>query len=238
MCTVHEWTIIDMDQKSTPSLANRFFSSFFSVLALKLISWTGHMIWWHPVIIFDCRWYLKIMVLIYLQGWTAVRIKDNVAVDLTEVRLGHTVGSARRPSDLRFIMAWVRMSERLQVQLIPSNLGNWRTDGVFWDKKGTIHCHTKHSINATHICAQVSALPHIVPACCTILTYVHNYVNVVTVDYLLSCLVKLVKIYSLYAFFQYYQLFWYWWIKDYHYTHTSSATAVTVDCDKAKARNK
>jgi len=51
------------------------------------------------------------MVLIYLQGWTAVRIKDNVAVDLTEVRLGHTVGSARRPSDLRFIMAWVRMSE-------------------------------------------------------------------------------------------------------------------------------
>ena len=36
----------------------------------------------------------------------------------------------------------------------------------------------------------------IVPVCCTILTYVHNYVNIVTVDYLLSCLVKLVKIYS------------------------------------------
>jgi len=50
----------------------------------------------------------------------------------------------------------------------------------------------------------------IVPVCCTILTYVHNYVSIVTVDYLLSCLVKLVKIYS---FFQYYQLFWYWWIK-------------------------
>ena len=44
----------------------------------------------------------------------------------------------------------------------------------------------------------------IVPVCCTILTYVHNYVTIVTVDYLLSCLVKLVKIYS---FFQYYQLF-------------------------------
>ena len=44
----------------------------------------------------------------------------------------------------------------------------------------------------------------IVPVCCTILTYVHNYVNIVTVDYLLSCLVKLVKIYS-YSFFQYYQ---------------------------------
>ena len=44
----------------------------------------------------------------------------------------------------------------------------------------------------------------IVPVCCTILTCVHNYVNIVTVDYLLSCLVKLVKIYS---FFQYYQLF-------------------------------
>ena len=29
----------------------------------------------------------------------------------------------------------------------------------------------------------------------------YNYVNVVTVDYLLSCLVKLVKIYSLYSFF-------------------------------------
>ena len=27
-------------------------------------------------------------------------------------------------------------------------------------------------------------------------TYVHNYVNIVSVDYLLSCLVKLVKIYS------------------------------------------
>ena len=50
----------------------------------------------------------------------------------------------------------------------------------------------------------------IVPVCCTILTYVHNYVNIVTVDYLLSPLVKLVKICS---FFQYYQLFWYWWIK-------------------------
>ena len=55
----------------------------------------------------------------------------------------------------------------------------------------------------------------IVPVWCTILTYVHNYVNIVTVDYLLSCLVKLVKIYSFYSFFQYYQLFWYWWIKDY-----------------------
>jgi len=38
---------------------------------------------------------------------------------------------------------------------------------------------------------------------CTILTYVHNYVNIVTVDYL-TCLVKFVMIYS---FFQYYQLF-------------------------------
>ena len=36
----------------------------------------------------------------------------------------------------------------------------------------------------------------VVPVCCTILTYVHNYVNIVTVDYLLSYLVKLVKIYS------------------------------------------
>jgi len=44
----------------------------------------------------------------------------------------------------------------------------------------------------------------IVPVCCklSILTYVHNYVNIVTVDYLLSCLVKLVKIYSFYSFFQ------------------------------------
>ena len=41
----------------------------------------------------------------------------------------------------------------------------------------------------------------IVPVCCTILTNVHNYVNIVTVDYLLSCLVKLVKIYSFYSFF-------------------------------------
>ena len=40
-----------------------------------------------------------------------------------------------------------------------------------------------------------------VPVCCIILTYVHNYVNIVTVDYLLSCLVKLVKIYSFYSFF-------------------------------------
>ena len=40
----------------------------------------------------------------------------------------------------------------------------------------------------------------IVPVCCTILTYVHNYVNIVTVDYLLSCLVKLVKIYSILFF--------------------------------------
>ena len=55
----------------------------------------------------------------------------------------------------------------------------------------------------------------IVPVCCTILTYVHDYVNIVTVDYLLSCLVKLVKIYSFYSFFQYYRLFWYWWIKAY-----------------------
>ena len=48
----------------------------------------------------------------------------------------------------------------------------------------------------------------IVPVCCTILTYVHNYVNIVTVDYLLSCLVKLVKIYSfLICFCHYYQLF-------------------------------
>ena len=36
----------------------------------------------------------------------------------------------------------------------------------------------------------------IVPVCCSILTYVHNYVNIVTVDYLLSCLVKFVNIYS------------------------------------------
>ena len=35
--------------------------------------------------------------------------------------------------------------------------------------------------------------------CCTILTYVHNYVNIVTVNYLLSCLVKLVKIYSFFS---------------------------------------
>jgi len=41
----------------------------------------------------------------------------------------------------------------------------------------------------------------IVPVYCTILTYVHNYVNIVTVDYLLSCLVKLVKIYSFNSFF-------------------------------------
>jgi len=41
----------------------------------------------------------------------------------------------------------------------------------------------------------------IVPVCCTILTYVHNYVNIITVDYLLSCLLKLVKIYSFYSFF-------------------------------------
>jgi len=36
----------------------------------------------------------------------------------------------------------------------------------------------------------------IVPVCSTILTHVHNYVNTVTVDYLLSRLAKLVKIYS------------------------------------------
>jgi len=41
----------------------------------------------------------------------------------------------------------------------------------------------------------------IVPVCCTILTHVHNYVNIVTADYLLSCLVKLIKIYSFYSFF-------------------------------------
>jgi len=33
------------------------------------------------------------------------------------------------------------------------------------------------------------------------IAYFHNYVNIVTVDYLLSCLVKLVKIYSFYSFF-------------------------------------
>ena len=38
-------------------------------------------------------------------------------------------------------------------------------------------------------------------SCCTILTYVHNYVNIVTVEYLLSCLVKLVKIFSFFLFF-------------------------------------
>ena len=47
------------------------------------------------------------------------------------------------------------------------------------------------------IVSRVNSL--IVPVCCTILTYVHNYVNIVTVDYLLSCLVKLVKIYSFFS---------------------------------------
>jgi len=86
--------------------------------------------------------------------------------------------------------------------------------GKAWDFEGwVISCYPAKRLKKEESVSRVNS--RIVPVCCTILTYVHNYVNIVTLDYLLSCLVKLVKIYSFYSFFQYYQLFWYWWIKDY-----------------------
>jgi len=77
----------------------------------------------------------------------------------------------------------------------------------------SISCYPAKRLKKEESVSRVNS--RIVLVCCTILTYVHNYANIVTVDYLLSYLVKLVRIYSFCSFFQYYQLFWYWWIKDY-----------------------
>ena len=56
----------------------------------------------------------------------------------------------------------------------------------------SISCYPAKRLKKDESVSRVNS--RIVPVCCTILTYVHNYVNIVTVDYLLSCLVKLVKI--------------------------------------------
>ena len=58
----------------------------------------------------------------------------------------------------------------------------------------SISCHPVKRLKKEEPVSRVNS--RIVPVCCTILTYVHNYVNIVTVDYLLSYLVKLVNIYS------------------------------------------
>ena len=59
----------------------------------------------------------------------------------------------------------------------------------------SISCYPAKRLKKEESVSRVNS--RIVPVCCTILTYyVHNYGNIVTVDYLLSCLVKLVKIYS------------------------------------------
>jgi len=93
----------------------------------------------------------------------------------------------------------------------------------------TVYFDAAKSCSRSVVCVRVSRVnSRIVPVCCTILTCVHNYVNIVTVDYLLSCLGKLVKIYS-YSSFQYYQLFRYWRIKDYHQSRFSNLQ-VNVVC--------
>ena len=63
----------------------------------------------------------------------------------------------------------------------------------------SISCYPAKRLEKEESVSRVNS--RIVPVCCTILTYVHNYVNIVTVDYLLSCFVKLVKIFSFFLFF-------------------------------------
>ena len=61
----------------------------------------------------------------------------------------------------------------------------------------SISCYPVKRLKKVESVSRVNS--RIVPVCYTTLTYVHNYVNIVTVDYLLSCLVKLVKIYSFFS---------------------------------------